>query len=120
MKRYDKEINELKAMINSAYAKVVEIRSEGKNVDADSLQQKLDYMIKMAQPTDQSQTQSEIIALQEDVNELMNTLDQKDKFIGETLSCLTEILQNTDQEKYSRENINEMANTRYRPLFDQA
>jgi hypothetical protein len=38
MKRYDKEINELKAMINSAYAKVVEIRSEGKNVDADSLQ----------------------------------------------------------------------------------
>jgi hypothetical protein len=48
MKGYDKEINELKAMIDSAYSKVVEIRSEGKNVNADSLQKKLDYMIKMA------------------------------------------------------------------------
>jgi hypothetical protein len=45
-------------------------------------------------------------------------LDERDEFIGETLSCLTEILQNTDQEKYSRENIKEMANTRFRPLFD--
>lgn len=36
MKRYDKEITDTKAMLDSAFTKVVEFRSEGKRVLAEN------------------------------------------------------------------------------------